>query len=503
MIDAVLASFFSKEKVMLPASNRIVAVNAAPVDPSGKFVLYWMTAFRRTHWNYALQRAHDWAARLGRPLVVLEALRLDHPWAGPRFHSFVADGLADQYENLSGRPGIFYYPFLEPRPGAGKGLVPALADLAAVVVTDDFPCFFLPRMVEAAGRRLRVRLEKVDSNGLLPLSAGDRAFPTAHGFRRFLQKKWSAGFEEFPRADPLDGPALPNWNGLPTEILDRWPPTDPKIPRHPGLFLDGAAFGTGVPAAGLKGGEKAAVKRLEHFLQHKLDKYDQDRNHPDDGAASGLSPYLHFGHLSAHQVFSRLALREGWFPEKTGSPARGARSGWWNMSGPAESFLDQFIVWRELGFNQCRWNPGYDRYESLPAWARNTLELHASDPRAFTYTLDEFEEARTHDPVWNAAQRELVRTGIMNNYLRMLWGKKILEWTPHPIAALEIMIELNNKYALDGRDPNSYTGIFWVLGRHDRAFGPERPILGKIRYMSSANTVKKLHLKNYLRDYAE
>ena len=149
----------------------------------------------------------------------------------------------------------------------------------------------------------------------------------------------------------------------------------------------------------------------------------------------------------------------------------------------------------------CRFNHHYDQYESLPEWARNTLALHERDPRRYRYSLEDFETARTHDPIWNAAQNELVREGRMHNYLRMLWGKKILEWTPSPREALSIMIELNNKYALDGRDPNSYSGIFWILGRYDRAWGPERPIFGKIRYMSSQNTARKLRLREYLDEY--
>ena len=483
-------------------SNRIEQLNSSPVDPSGGYVLYWMTAFRRTRWNFALQRAAEWAVLLGRPLLVLEGLRIDHPWAGPRFHAFIAQGMADQKDDLSERPGVFYYPYLEPSPGAGKGLLQALSGGASVVVTDDFPCFFHPNMLRAAASRITVRFEKVDSNGILPIKAADRVFPTAHGFRRFLQKRWSAGFEDFPKADPLEGFEHSGRPGPPREILDRWPPASPEILKDPKKYYDEAAFGTGVPPSPLKGGSREAEKKLKRFLSGKISIYEQKRNHPDEGAASGLSPYLHFGHLSVHQVFSRLAAREGWFPEKTSDQVRGSKSGWWGMSAGAEAFVDQLATWRELGFNYCGLNPEYDRYESLPDWARTTLELHASDPREYTYSLEEFENAQTHDPIWNAAQNELAMTGVMNNYLRMLWGKKILEWTSNPVAALEIMIELNNKYALDGRDPNSYSGIFWILGRYDRAFGPERPVFGKIRYMSSASTIRKLRMKNYLREFS-
>jgi deoxyribodipyrimidine photo-lyase len=172
------------------------------------------------------------------------------------------------------------------------------------------------------------------------------------------------------------------------------------------------------------------------------------------------------------------------------------------MSAGAEARLDELVTWRELGFNMAARRDDYDRYESLPDWARKTLEKHQRDRRPTVYSLEDFEAAATHDPLWNAAQRQLVREGRIHNYLRMLWGKKILEWSASPRDALETMIELNNRFALDGRDPNSYSGIFWCLGRYDRAWGPERPIFGTVRYMSSENTARKLHVTQYLRRYA-
>ncbi|MEM7518000.1 MAG: hypothetical protein AAF368_13895 [Planctomycetota bacterium] len=160
------------------------------------------------------------------------------------------------------------------------------------------------------------------------------------------------------------------------------------------------------------------------------------------------------------------------------------------------------MTWRELGFNACTYVPNYDKFESLPDFALTTLAEHAGDKREYLYTLEQFERGQTHDKLWNAAQMQLVREGIIHNYLRMLWGKKILEWTKSPREALDVMIELNNKFALDGRDPNSYSGIFWVLGRYDRAWGPERPIYGKIRYMTSENTARKVRVKDYVVKYA-
>ena len=173
------------------------------------------------------------------------------------------------------------------------------------------------------------------------------------------------------------------------------------------------------------------------------------------------------------------------------------------MSDNGESFLDELVTWRELGFNMCWQRADFDKYESLPDWAQKTLEKHSRDHRPYVYSLDELRNGKTHDKLWNAAQYQLVSEGRMHNYLRMLWGKKILEWSASPREALSAMIELNNRFAVDGRNPNSYSGIFWVLGRYDRAWGPERSIFGKIRYMTSENTAKKLSLTKYLEKYSE
>jgi deoxyribodipyrimidine photo-lyase len=239
------------------------------------------------------------------------------------------------------------------------------------------------------------------------------------------------------------------------------------------------------------------------FLDERLDRYADERNQPEEEVASGLSPYLHFGHTSAQRVVAELLERESWSPDRLADTADGKREGWWGTSPAAEAFLDELVTWRELGYVLSDQRPDdYDAYESLPAWALATLEEHAGDPREHTYTLAELEEARTHDPLWNAAQHQLRREGRIHNYLRMLWGKKILEWSPTPRQALAALIELNNKYAVDGRNPNSYSGIFWTLGRFDRPWAPERRVFGQVRYMSSANTARKLRVRAYIERYA-
>jgi deoxyribodipyrimidine photo-lyase len=251
-----------------------------------------------------------------------------------------------------------------------------------------------------------------------------------------------------------------------------------------------------------RGGAVAGRSVLKRFLASRLRRYAEERNHPDDDVASGLSPYLHFGHVGAWEVLGAVAGVEDGPLVRPRPPANGARRGWWGLSEAAEGFLDQLVTWRELGLNlQSTW-PDYASYASLPEWARRTLAAHARDERPALYDLPTLEAAETHDDIWNAAQRELVREGRMQNYLRMLWGKNILRWTQAPEEAYERCLHLNDKYALDGRDPNSLTGISWVFGRYDRPWGPEREVFGTVRTMTSDSTRRKLHLKAYLARYA-
>ncbi|MGE3173924.1 MAG: deoxyribodipyrimidine photolyase [Planctomycetota bacterium] len=479
---------------------RIRAVADQPVRDDGEFVVYWMIAQRRRRANFALQRATWWCKQLGRPLLVLEALRCGYRWASDRLHRFVLDGMRDHQGDFADS-GATYHPYVEPEAGAGKGLLQALGERASVVVTDEFPCFFLPRMVDAAAARLPVRLEAVDGNGLLPLRAADRTFLRAVDFRRFLQKELRPHLAQFPVGDPLRRD-LPDPVPVPKDIAARWP-------RAAAALLDGdrealAALpidhevgpAPGVRGGPIAGGPIAGGAALRAFLADKLDRYDE-RNQPDAAAESGLSPYLHFGHIGSHQVFAGLAKLRGWTPDRITGKRDGAR-GWYGLDDAAEGFLDQLVTWRELGYNMSSRSADYGDYASLPEWARESLEQHAHDARAHVYSLDELAAAATHDEVWNAAQRQLRDTGVLHNYLRMLWGKKVLEWTRHPEEAWGILVELNNRYALDGRNPNSYSGIGWVFGRYDRPWAPEREIFGRIRYMTSQSTQRKLRLKGYL-----
>jgi deoxyribodipyrimidine photo-lyase len=394
---------------------------------------------------------------------------------------------------------VSYYPYVEPVLGAGKGLLEALGQQAALVVTDDFPAFFIPRAAGAASRRVSVRMEAVDSSGLLPVRSTHRSFLAAASFRRFLQANLPEHLTEFPSANPLDRAELPRAVDLPEDVTSRWPPTglrDMARRNIAALPIDHR-----VRPVASTGGTTQARRVLGRFVTASLGQYVDERNEPSSRATSGLSPYLHFGHISAHEVFSAVVQAEDWSPARLAPTTDGRRSGWWGMSASAEAFLDQLVTWRELAFNTCATNPQFDSYSSLPEWARRSLDVHASDRRPVIYTLEQMEAAETHDPVWNAAQSQLSRQGVIHNYMRMLWGKKIIEWSPDPREALHRMIELNDRYALDGRDPNSYSGIFWCLGRYDRPWFPERPIFGTVRFMSSASTARKFDLRRYLAEH--
>ena len=482
-------------------SLRLTVLNERSPNREGDYVLYWMLGQRRLHSNFALQRAVEWASELGKPLVIFEPIGCRGLWNTDRTHTFVLQGMADHFQELQKAP-VVYLPYAEPLPGAARQVFDRLIQQACVVVTDDFPCYIIPATTAAGAKRCPVLMETVDSNGLLPLRATETVFARAYDFRRYLQKSLTPHLSEFPHPHPLQQKKLASCSD----------PLANTLRNQPGM-LDEAALSDlpktlqslqidhSVGPASFAGGRQAAGATLQRFLNSRLSRYAEHRNDPDDEAVSGLSPYLHFGHLSAHEIFSAIAAREEWTPDKLSSKTRGQRENWWGMSPNAESYLDELITWREVGYNFCAHRDDFDQYSSLPEWAQATLAEHQADPRPKLYTLEQLAASKTDDELWNAAQRQLVQEGRMHNYLRMLWGKKILEWSQTPQTACETMIELNNRYAVDGRNPNSYSGIFWVLGRYDRAWGPERPVFGKIRYMSSDNTYRKMSLDRYLEKY--
>ncbi len=490
--------------------DRIRVVNDEEVFIDGEYVLYWMIATRRFNYNASLEYAAKLAEKYDKPLLVIEEISTSHKFANDRITSFVIQGMV---ENISifKEHNIRFIPWVETPLSGPMGLLKTLAKRACLVVTDDFPTYYPLSATKAAGRSLDRKVIAVDSNGVFPMSWTSSAFSTAHSFRRFIHANFSRCQETWPQKIPINSDYDYSIDDeLYQSIIEE---CSVKIPPYEWLWRCSEGGSTGKkalstididhkvqPVRQAKGGRNTAAKKLAIFLKNRLFRYNIDRNNIEKPSVSGLSPWLHFGHISSIEIVGKILESEKWTPENITTSRKGAREGWWGLSAGVESFLDQIITWRELGFNNAYHNSNHNKYESIPEWAKLSLSEHSDDERMF-YTFEQIENAETHDEVWNAAQQELLQTGIIHNYLRMLWGKRILEWAQTPEQAVEWMIELNDKYALDGRDPNSYTGIFWVLGRHDRAWGPERAIFGKIRYMSSENTKKKLKLKPYLQQF--
>jgi deoxyribodipyrimidine photo-lyase len=473
--------------------SRLRRLNDAPVASGGDYVLYWMQAYRRLERNHALDYALGCAAELGRPAVVYEGLRIDYPWASRRHHRFVLEGMQANAARAA-ELGLSYWPYVETEKGQGRGLLLRLSARACLVVTDDFPCFIVPPQSEALARKTPVPVFAVDSNSVVPLSLlGPPVSAAAHlrpRIHKAFAEAWPHRAAKKPRLPDVarkhvDAP-FDTWNVKDVPAFVDALPLDPSVP----------------PVEGTPGGAPAARARLRAFVKKRLRGYAEERSEPrapDEGHASGLSPYLHFGHVSIEEVVeTALAATGGWTPDELRLHNRGRREGFFCDDPDVNSFLDEALTWRDVGFqwHRSRRADAASLETALPAWALQSLGAHAADPRSSYYTADELENGATHDPLWNAAQRELVATGTIHNYLRMLWGKKVLEWSASPAEAYRTLEHLNNKYALDGRDPNSYTGILWCFGLFDRPW-PERKILGSVRYMSSENTARKFDVGPY------
>jgi deoxyribodipyrimidine photo-lyase len=476
-------------------SQRVYKRREGEPNGDGRYVLYWMHSNRRLYSNFALEYAVAWANKLDRPLVILETLVADYPWASDRFHQFMIDGIREKSDDCA-RRGVSYHSYLEPEAGAWKGLVERVAQDACVVVSDEYPAFIQPGFNKNLEKAIAVPFFTVDSCGMIPLALTDKAPYSAYLFRKVVQKTFQESWANMPVLDPLADLRV-KAAVLDADITTRWPQLTAAADWSE---VSPAAFDIdhSVGALSYAGNRATGLKRLDDFITTTLPRYGTERNDPDKSAASGMSPFLHFGTLGEHEIVQRILAQQpsGWSAD-TLVYNGGTSEGYYGGYEYVEKYLDELITWRGVGFHYAHHEPDYDKFESLPDWAQKTLNEHKRDERPVLYTLEQLEAAQTYDPIWNAAQRELVRDGIIHNYLRMLWGKKILEWTPDPETALAYMIELNNKYAIDGRDPNSYSGIFWCLGRFDRPWF-ERPIFGSIRYMSSDSAKKKIKMDRYL-----
>ncbi|MEX0608383.1 MAG: hypothetical protein WD016_03900 [Balneolaceae bacterium] len=473
--------------------------NSFEVNQEGEYVLYWMQSTRRFHYNYALEYAVALANKEGKPLLIYEGLSVDYPWASDRFHAFIMEGMKENLDYASNQ-GFNYYSFVEPGQKAGKGLLYKLAENASAVISDEYPVFIMRSNNEKVGENLAIPYITIDSNGIIPLGLSKKAPYSAYIFRKSMQQYFLEAFTNPPKKDPLKELKNREKVQLPKSFHSQYSSADEML-KNIEQSISKLPIDHEVEITNYSGTRKAALEKLENFLDAGLFEYDEKRNHPDKKKTSGLSPWLHFGKISAYEIVQEVLDRqpEDWDLTSI-TPNNGKNTGFFNGDANIESFLDELITWREVGFHFAHHEPNYDQFDSLPDWAIKTMRDHEKDEREQMYSPEELAESKTYDEIWNAAQTELREEGTMHNYLRMLWGKKIIEWTPDHRTALDYMIELNNKYALDGRDPNSYSGIFWCFGRFDRAW-QERPIFGKLRYMTSDSTRKKVKLKEYLKKY--
>ena len=445
----------------LAEDPRVTVRRRGTPNPEGTCVVHWMQRAQRGAENPALDVAVAAGNELGKPVVVFFAPVPSYPRANLRHYRFLAEGISDINEALQ-RRNIGFVLRRSPESSLSRfcdEIRPAL------VVGDENPLREPEAWRRKAAKKLRVPLWTVDADVIVPWKLLEKAQYAAHILRPRLQ----AQLARFLVA-PKNPTACIPWK-RPKRLVALPPGFD--ITQN--WQLDRSV----TPVPQWRGGTKEALRLLREFVEHKLTGYATGRNHPERDHTSRLSPYLHFGHIGPLTV--ALAVKKSRAPKVD-----------------KEAFLNQIILWRELSTNLVRFNPDYDNFECAEPWAHRTLAKHSKDRRPVTYTASQMQNAETHDPLWNAAQMQMVNTGWMHNYMRMYWAKKILEWRRSPAEAYRIAVELNDKYQLDGRDPNGYAGIAWAMvGKFDRPWF-ERPIFGQIRYMSGASTGRKFDSRKYI-----
>jgi deoxyribodipyrimidine photo-lyase len=453
--------------------ERVRTLNTATARESGDYVLYWCQANRRVESNHALAHAANIANEHGLPLLVYEGLTCSYPAANERLHTFILEGVPGMARDLK-RIGAGYFFYLRARENDANDVLYRLAARARCVVTDDYPVFIPALHNGRVPAKIGVACAAVDSSCIVPMSRHEKRAYGAYTMRPKIRRELPVYLR------PLAA----------VRLKRRWRADSiPKELRAIGSTVTGSGIAglignceidrTVGPSISFTGGHEAARRHLEVFLERKLCRYAKESNQPARHATSDLSPYLHFGHISPLEV--ALAVREYADENKV----------------IAGEFLEQLIVRRELAFNFARFTSNVETLDALPDWCRRTMAKHARDPRPVLYTPKQMEQAETHDTLWNAAQKELLFRGKIHGYYRMYWGKKIIEWSPTYERALRVMIHLHDVYALDGRDPNTYTNILWCFGLHDRPWG-ERAVFGQLRYMSLEGMRRKTDTAAYI-----
>jgi deoxyribodipyrimidine photo-lyase len=447
-------------KNLHPIAPERVQLVSAGKDAGGP-VVYWMTREHRVADNWALLMAQNIALEHKRPLVVVFCLVADYPGANIRHYGFMLKGLQEVEQNLA----KLKIPFVLLEGAPPETLPHFLATIkGSFLVTDFDPLHIKRSWQKEVAARTECFLYVVDGHNIVPC-------------RHVSPKQEYAAYTLRPKIKKL----------LPDFLCDL-----PVLVPHPVAGRAGSAAPVdwqkarnhvadhSVPEVDwLVGGEEAALEKTRRFLKEGLQTYNRNRNDPNLEGQSNISPYLHFGQIAPQRVALLVNTAKADAREK-------------------EAFLEELIVRRELADNFCYYNANYDRIEGFPEWAGKTLDDHRPDKREYRYSRQKLESGRTHDDLWNAAQQEMVVRGKMHGYMRMYWAKKILEWSSSPEKAMAAAIYLNDRYELDGRDPNGYAGIAWSIGGvHDRAW-PERPIYGKVRFMSYGGCARKFDVKKYI-----
>lgn len=438
--------------------SRIRILNKAS-EQAGTCIVYWMQQSQRVEYNHALTYAIELANERNMPLLVFFALTESFPESNLRHYHFMLGGLAETSRSLEKHGIRMVVCKIDPSIG-----IVNFAKTAAIVVTD---CGYLRLQKEwrqRSAQLLPCSLIQVESDVIVPVTeASDKEEYSAATIRSKLHRRLKEFFTDFRTPDiKKDSLSFKN-SGIDLGDTAR---------LSENLNVDRSV----APVNWILPGETAAAKMLDTFIATRLDHFKDLRNDPSLDYSSNMSPYLHFGQISPFKIAHRVV--------ESGSYS-------------ADAFLEEVFVRRELAMNFVMYNSAYDSYESLPLWCKKSLDKHHIDKREYLYSAKQFELAETHDPYWNAAQTEMVKKGKMHGYMRMYWGKKILEWTDSPQKAYKIALALNNKYSLDGRDPNSFTGIAWCFGKHDRAWN-EHPVFGKVRYMNANGLKRKFNIKQYV-----
>ena len=434
----------------------------------GGYVLYFMQQAMRTRFNHALEYAIRRANDLGLPPLVCIGLMDDYPEANERHYAFLLQGLRDIEKNLKAR-GVK----LVVRHGSPETAALHFAKDAALVVCDRGYLRHQKAWRDAVADGAKCRVIEVESDVVVPVdTVSDKHESAARTIRPKIHRLWDDYLQ------PLRATKVKHAS-LRLKVDGNIDVTDPAATLKR-LKLDRSVK----PTPYFTGGEDEAAKMLARFTRSKLGGYAEGRNEPSADFHSYMSMYLHFGHVSPLEL--ALHVRD----QKKAPAADG------------NAYLEELVIRRELSMNFCNFEPKYDSFACLPNWAQKTLAAHADDKRPVTYTLKELEASKTDDPYWNAAQTQMVVTGFMHNYMRMYWGKKILEWTNSPKEAFERTLYLNNKYEMDGRDANSFANVAWIFGLHDRPWG-RRAIFGNVRYMNAAGLERKFDIQTYVQQVAD